>query len=441
MDGMDRKIEKKFKFFSRKTLWISLGTIAVLFVAFKLIFGDKSSKLNVETEKISIAEITKDIFQDYIAVIGTVEPIQTIYIDAIESGRVEEILLDEGSMLKKGDVILRLSNNNLILEISNVEAQIVQAVNQQRTAQLAMVQQQLNSETQLIETDRLLAQHERAYQNNIKLFEEQHISREEFDQSKEMYEATKRRKILLTEIQYQDSIFRKVQIESMDASVNSLNKNLTIIKSRLDNLNIRASFDGELATLNPEVGEVVNFGSRIGTINILDSYKLRVEIDEHYIARVERGLTGECDFASIPYPGKIIKIYPEVQNGRFYVDMQFTVEVPPQIKIGQTSRIKLELGESKEAILIPRGGFYQSTGGQWVYVINEDEGYAYKREISIGRQNPRFYEVLGGIEVGEKVIVSGYDNFGNVDKLILKGALGKEGSKDSRGRRDKRPRN
>ena len=420
MDGMDRKIEKRFKFFSRKTLWISLGSIAILFVAFKLIFGDKSSKLNVETEKISVAEITRDIFQDYIAVIGTVEPIKTIYIDAIESGRVEEILLEEGSMLKKGDIILRLSNNNLILEISNVEAQIVQAVNQQRTAQLTMVQQQLNSETQMIETERLLAQHKRAYNNNIKLFEEQHISREEFDQSKEMYEATKRRFILLEEIQYQDSIFRKVQLESMGASVISLNRNLEIIKSRLDNLNIRASFDGELATLNPEIGEVVNFGSRIGTINILDSYKLRVEIDEHYIARVNRGLIGECDFASTSYPGKIIKIYPEVQNGRFYVDMEFTAGIPPQIKIGQTSRIKLELGESKEAILIPRVGFYQSTGGHWVYVINEREGYAYKRDISIGRQNPRFYEVLGGLEVGEKVIVSGYDNFGNVDKLILK---------------------
>ncbi len=420
MNGMDRKIEKKFKFFSRKTLWIALGSIAILFIVFKLIFGDKSSKLNVETDKITIAEITRDVFQDYIAVIGTVEPIKTVYIDAIENGRVEEILLEEGSMLKKGDIILRLSNNNLILEISNVEAQIVQAVNQQRNAQLMMVQQQLNSETQLIETIRLLAQHERAYNNNLELYKGNHLSREEFDQSKEMFDATKRRLELLKEMCVQDSIFRKVQIESMDASVISLNRNLEIIKKRLDNLNVRASVNGELATLNPELGEVVTFGTRIGTINILDSYKLRVEIDEHYIARVYRGLTGECDFASVAYPGKIIKIYPEVQNGRFYVDMEFTVGIPQQIKIGQTSRIKLELGESKEALLIPRGGFYQSTGGQWVYVVNEDEGYAYKRNISIGRQNPRFYELLGGLEVGEKVIVSGYDNFGDVDKLMLK---------------------
>jgi len=420
MDGMDRKIEKKFKFFSKKTLWISIVSIIVLLVAYNLVFGDKSSKLNVDTEKISIAEITRDVFQDYIAVIGTVEPIQTIYIDAVERGRVEEILKEEGSMLKKGDVIIKLSNNNLILEISNVEAQIARAVNDQRNARLTMVQQQLSSESQIIETERLLAQHERAYRNNEMLYEQNLVSYEEYAQSKEMYDASRKRLKLLKEIQQQDSIFRMVQIESMDVSVSSLTKNLEIIKGRLDNLNIRASVNGELATLNPEIGEVIQYGTRIGTINILDSYKLRVEIDEHYIARVSRGLTGECDFASTPYPGKIIKIYPEVQNGRFYVDMEFTGDIPPQIKIGQTSRIKLELGESKEALLIPRGGFYQSTGGQWVFVIDESEGFAYKRDISIGRQNPRYYEVLAGLEVGEKVIVSSYDNFGNVDKLILK---------------------
>jgi len=420
MDGMDRKIEKKFKFFSKKTLWISIVSIIVLLVAYNLVFGDKSSKLNVEIDKISISEITRDVFQDYIAVIGTVEPIQTIYIDAVESGRVEEILREEGSMLKKGDVIMRVSNNNLILEISNVEAQIARAVNDQRNARLMMVQQQLSSESQIIETERLLAQYERAFNNNKILYEQSHISYEEYAQSREAFDANKKRLKLLKEIQYQDSIFRLVQIESMDVSVASLTKNLEIIKRRLDNLNIKASVNGELATLNPEIGEVITYGTRIGTINILDSYKLRVEIDEHYIARVSRGLTGECDFASTPYPGKIIKIYPEVQNGRFYVDMEFTGDIPPQIKIGQTSRIKLELGESKEAILIPRGGFYQSTGGQWVFVIDESGDFAYKRDISIGRQNPRFYEVLGGLEVGEKVIVSSYDNFGNVDKLILK---------------------
>ncbi len=420
MDGMDRKIEKKNKLFSKRNIWIFVGSVVFLLVFYTLVFGDKSSKLNVETEKISIAEITKDVFQDYIAVIGTVEPIQTIYLDAIEGGRVEEILLDEGSKLKEGDVILRLSNVNLILDISNNEANVARAVSELRTAKLLMVQQQMNSESQIIETERLLKLQERAYRNNQVLYKDQHVSKEEYDQSKEQYEATVKKLKLLKEIQHQDSIFRAIQVGSLEASVNSLNTNLEIIKQRLENLNLKAPVDGELASLNPEVGEVVTYGTRIGTINILDSYKLRVEIDEHYIARVSRGLTGECDFAGVGYPGVITKIYPEVQNGRFYVDMVFTGNIPGAIRIGQTSRIKLELGESKQAVLIPRGGFYQSTGGQWVYVIDESGDFAYKRDISIGRQNPRYYEVLSGLEPGERVIISSYDTFGDVDKLILK---------------------
>jgi HlyD family secretion protein len=420
MDGMDRKIEKKYKFFSKRTLWISILSIIILLVAYNLVFGDKSSKLNVEIEKISIAEIEKDVFQDYIAVIGTVEPFQTIYLDAVEGGRVDEIIREEGSKLKQGDIIIRLSNDNLILEISNTEAQVARAVNELRTARLLMVQQQLNSESQLIETERLFKQQARAYENNKKLYEDKHISYEEFEQSKEQYQASRQKLELLIEIQHQDSIFRSVQVQSLESSVNSLIKNLEIIRGRLDKLDIRAPIEGELATLTPEVGQVITYGTRVGTMNILDSYKLRVEIDEHYIARVSTGLLGECDFASVPYPGKVVKIYPEVTNGRFYVDMVFTEKTPPQIKIGQTSRIKLELGESKEAILVPRGGFYQSTGGQWIYIIDESGEFAYKKDISIGRQNPRFYEVLSGLEVGDRVIVSSYDNFGDVDKLILK---------------------
>jgi HlyD family secretion protein len=420
MDGMDRKIEKKNKLFSKRNIWIFTGSAVFLLIFYSLVFGDKSSKLNVETEKISIAEIKKDVFQDYIAVIGTVEPIQTIYLDAIEGGRVEEILLDEGSMLKEGDVILRLSNVNLVLDISNNEAQVARAINELRTARLLMVQQQMNSESQIIEAERLLKLQKRAYANNAVLYEDQHISKEEFDQSKEAYEATVKKLALLKNIQEQDSIFRSIQVESLETSVNSLTRNLEIIKDRLDNLNVKAPVNGELASLNPEIGEVVTYGTRIGIVNILDSYKLRVEIDEHYIARVNRGLVGDCDFAGTPYPGKIVKIYPEVAGGRFYVDMVFTDDIPGAIRIGQTSRIKLELGESKEAVLIPRGGFYQSTGGQWVYVVDEAQGLAYRKDISIGRQNPRYYEVLSGLEPGEKVIISSYDTFGDVDKLILK---------------------
>ena len=420
MDGMDRKIEKKFKLFSKRNIWIFVGSVISLFVFYNLVFGDKSSKLNVELDKISIAEIEKDVFQDYIAVIGTVEPIRTIFLDAIEGGRVEEILLEEGSMLKKGDVIMRLSNTNLILDISNNEAQVARAINELRTARLMMVQQLMNSESQIIETGRLMKLQERAYNNNKILYEQEHISSEEYEQSEEQYEATKKKLELLMEIQYQDSVFRAIQVESLENSVSSMTRNLEIIKGRLESLNVKAPVNGELASLIPEIGQVISYGTRIGTVNVLDSYKLRVEIDEHYIARVQRELRGDCDFAGVAYPGHITKIYPEVTNGRFYVDMEFEEEIPPTIRIGQTSRIKLELGESKEAVLIPRGGFYQSTGGQWVFIVDESGEFAYRRNISIGRQNPRFYEVLSGLEPGEQVIISSYDNFGDVDKLILK---------------------
>ncbi|MCB2194945.1 MAG: efflux RND transporter periplasmic adaptor subunit [Bacteroidetes bacterium] len=417
---MDRVIEKKHKWLNKKTIWITVGSILVLLVAYNIFFGDKSSKLNVEREKITIESITQSEFKDYIAQIGTVEPIKTIYLDAIEGGRVEEILIDEGNMVKKGDVILRLSNTNLILEISNNEAGVSRAINEFENTKINLELQRINRRQTLIETERLLKQQRRQYEYNKKLFEDEHISKEEFDQSFEQYNATKQQYELFKEALKSDSLYRKVQLSSMDNQIKNMQENLKIIQGRMENLKVKAPVDGELANLNPEVGEVITYGNRIGTVNILDDYKLRVEIDEHYIARVRIGLPGSFDFNGSNYKLKIDKVYPEVTNGRFAVDMIFTSEKPDQIRIGQTFRLKLELGESKQAVLIPRGGFYQSTGGQWVYVVDEDNNVAVKRNISIGRQNPRYYEVLEGLEPGEKVIVSSYDNFNDVDQLILK---------------------
>lgn len=419
MNDMDKKIEKRHPRLKR-IIWISAIAVLVLLVIYSMFFGDKSSRLNIETDKITIATVERDIFQDYIAVIGTVEPIQTIYLDAIEGGRVEEILRDEGSKLRKGDVIIRLSNHNLLLEISNHEAEVARAVNELRQARLLMVQQQLINQSSIIDTRKVLKQQERTFRNNEKLFETNSISREELEKSKEEYQASLEKMNLLLENQKQDSMFRAIQVASLESSVSRMEKNLVLIRARLDNLDIKAPVDGELATLNPEVGEVINYGTRIGTINILDSYKLKAEIDEHYIDRVKKGLKGACDFSGKDYTAHIEKIFPEVKNGRFFVDMIFDDSVPSQIRIGQTSRIKLELGESQPAVLLSRGGFYQSTGGQWVYVILPEQHVAVKRAIRIGRQNPRFYEIIEGLEPGEKVIVSGYDNFGNADKLILK---------------------
>lgn len=405
---------------SRKTIWYLLFGALMLTVLGVIIFGDKSSKYNVDVSRITIEEVKQDVFQDYITVQGTVEPITTIYLDAVEGGSVREILIEEGNMVQKGDVIIRLTNDNLLLEITNSEAQVVRAINELRTARLQMDQTRLNYKQQIIELHITVLQARRLYGNNKVLREQEHISREEFDQSREAYESSEELLSLILENYKNDSIYRSIQINSLEASVQSMERSMEIIHRRMDNLNIKATVDGELASLNPEIGEVVTYGTRVGTINILDSYKLRVDIDEHYIARIQRELTGECDFASTPYTGIITKIYPEVQNGRFAVDMVFTDEVPARIRIGQTSRIRLQLGESKEGVLLTKGGFYQTTGGQWVFVLDESEEFAVKRDISIGRQNPRYYEVLGGLEPGEKVIVSSYQNYADHDKLILK---------------------
>ncbi len=417
-NNMDRPIEKKK--ITIKHVWIAVGVILVLLVLWSLVFGDKSSKYNVDIEKISINEVSEGYFKNYIPVTGRVEPITTVYLDAMEGGRVEEIVAEEGTMVEKGDLLLKLSNTSLILEISNYEALVSRTSNELRQAQLLMDQQTLNSRSQILGVEYDILQQKRDFENNRILLKGNHISQEEFNISKEQLDLSLKRLELLLENLEKDSIFRSVQVGALEKSVIRMQDNLVLVNEKLENLNFKAPVSGELASLDLEIGQVLNRGQRIGQINILDSYKLRLEIDEYYISKVSRGLSGECDFSGTSYKGSISKIYPEVTAGNFYSDMVFTDTIPPTIRIGQTSRIKLELGAPKTAVLIPRGGFYQSTGGQWVYILDPSEEFATKRSISLGAQNPRFYEILEGLKPGEKVITSSYDNFGNVDKLILK---------------------
>lgn len=421
MDGMDRKIEKKQKW-NKKYTWISMISAILLFLFFNIVFGDKSSKLNVETEKLAIEDVKSDIFQDYIAVIGTVEPIRTIYIDAMEGGRVDAIYMDEGTMVKKGDMIMKLSNSNLLLDILNREAGLAEQENLLRNNRLAMEQNKLDLESKLLELNFQLKKQERTFRNNEVLMKDKLISREDYEQSKEQYEYSLNKKTLLIRTQKQDSLFRSTAIRQLEASVGRMQENIGLIKEKFQSLNVTAPVDGQLALIMPEIGESLQPGQRLAQINVLDAYKMKVDVDEHYISRIVKNLTGEFEFDNNKYNLKLTKIYPEVRNGRFSVDMEFEGKTPEQIRIGQTARIRLELGESKQAILIPRGGFYQSTGGQWIYVVSKDGKMASRRTIHIGRQNPRYYEVLDGLEAGEKVIVSGYDTYGDADKLILKHA-------------------
>ena len=416
---MDKPIEKKNKV-TKKHLWIAFGVIVVLFVSWNLLFGDKSSKLNVETDKISIARVEESFFKNYISVTGTVEPITTVFLDATEGGRVEEIVAEEGNMVEEGELLVKLSNTSLILEISNYEALVSRTSNELRQAQLLMDQQTLYSRSQILDVEYDIVKRKRDYYNNKVLLKGNHISQEEYDISEERLELSQKKLILLKENLKKDSIFRSVQVGALEKSVDRMQDNLVLVNEKLEGLNFRAPVSGELASLDLEIGQVLSRGQRIGQINILDSYKMRVEIDEYYISKVSKGLIGECDFSGRFYKGRIAKIYPEVTAGNFYSDMVFIDSIPSRIKIGQTSRIKLELGTPKTAILIPRGGFYQSTGGQWVYIIDPSGKFAEKRKISLGAQNPRYYEVLEGLKPGEKVIVSSYDNFGDADKLILK---------------------
>jgi len=415
---MDRPIDSSIKK-RKQRLKYSILVVFVLSVILIFIFRDNSSKLNVETDKITIEEVKQDIFQDYISVIGTVEPIQTVYLDATEGGRVEEIFIREGTMVNKDDMIMRLSNDNLLLEISNYETEVARAINDLKSMRVNLENQQISNKSQLVDLYYDLLKLERVYRNNTTLLKDKYISNEEYLLSKENFERNKQHFDLMSEKNTKDSVSINARIAASETSVESMQKNLAIIENRLSKLTVKAPVKGELASLNPELGQVIAYATRIGTINILDSYKLKAEIDEHYIARIKLKLTAFCDFSENEFKATITKIYPEVKDGKFSVDLEFSGKVPDDMRIGQTSRIRMELGASESALLVPRGGFYQSTGGQWVFVVDPKNNIAVKRNIRIGRQNPAFYEILEGLQTGERVITSGYENFGTADKLVL----------------------
>ena len=334
---MDRVIEKK-KWPLKKILWVGASAAAFLLIGYYIIFADKSSKLNVDVDKLTIETVREDLYRDYITVIGTVAPIQTIFLDATEGGsRVDEIIKFEGSKVNKGDIIARFSNTTLILEISNFEANVSRSNNELSNIRLQMERQTLDTRSRLLDLNFELKERKRMFNNNQVLFNQNHISKEEFERSKEAYDLTIKRIELFRENARQDSLYRLTQMKLLEEDANRLQRNLAIVRKRLDALDFKAPVTGELASLNLEVGQVIGMGSRIGTIHVLDSYMLKVEIDEHYISRITRNLTGECDFSGNVYPGHITKIYPEVRNGRFIVDMVFDSIVPTNIRIGQTS--------------------------------------------------------------------------------------------------------
>lgn len=419
---MDVNIEKKKGWralFTKKGVPYLLGVLFLVFVMW-LIFRDHSSTLRIDARMISVAKVEKGEFNDYVRVTGQVLPITTVQLSPLEGGIVEKIVVEEGTMVKKGDVLIVLSNNTLNLSILDSEAQLAEKQNFLRNTLIAMEQERLGLKQEKLQLDLDVQRKKRTYKQNEELYKSKLIAKEDWLQSKEDYDLSERKRDLVMERQVQDSLYRSIQVEQMRESLENMRRNMVLIRERVANMQVKSPIDGELGMLDIVLGQSVNMGQKIGQINDLSDYKIEAQIDEHYIDRVRTGLEASFDRQGTVFSSTLRKVYPEVRNGSFRADFTLKAERPENMRTGQSYNLNLELGQPTEGIIIPRGTFYQTTGGAWIYVVSEDGSKAYKREIRLGRQNPQFYEVMDGLSEGEKVIVSSYSSYGDNDVLILK---------------------
>ena len=418
---MDKIIEKKKGIavaFTKKALPFWFGALMAAFILW-LVLRDDASTLRVNGETLSISEVRSGEFNDYIRISGQVQPMTTIQISPQEGGIVQQIIIEEGSKVNVGDEIIRLSNDNLDLQILNSEAELAEKENLLRNTMISMEQQRLSVQQEKLQLQIEVKRLKRKYEQNKALYEEKLIAREEYLMAEEDYQIAAGRLELVKERATQDSLYRSVEIKQMQESLDNMRLNMQMIRKRKDNLTIKSPIDGELGLLDVVLGQSIASGMKIGQINDLDSYKIEAQIDEHYIDRVSAGLEARFERQNETFGAVIRKVYPEVREGKFKADFRFNGEQPANIRTGQTYYLNLQLGQPESAVLIPRGTFYQKTGGKWIYVVSPEGGKAVKREIRIGRQNPQFYEVLEGLEPGEKVITSGYDNFGDNEVLVF----------------------
>ena len=416
---MDKVIEQKRGLKKKHIPYLIGGALALLFIGW-LIFGNHSSTLRVEKDKITIEEVRKGTFNDYIRIMGNVEPIMFFQLSALEGGRVVEKIVEEGAMVKKGDIIVKLENPNLSMEILKSEADLAYQENELRNTLLSMEKEKLSIRQERLQSELTVTRNKRKYDQNKKLYEEDLIAKEDYLTDKEDYETSVENNKMLIERQKQDSIYREIQVENMQESLNNMRRNLKLVRERNDNLNVKAPISGQLGTLSVEIGQSVSSGMEIGKINVLDNYKVVAQIDEHYIDRVRKDLEASLERQGTNFNMKVLKVYPDVKGGQFKTDLCFVGEMPENVRTGQTYHINLQLGQADESVLIPRGAFYQSTGGQWIFVLSPDGSEAYRRTIKIGKQNPQYYQVIEGVEAGEKVITSGYEMYGDNERLILK---------------------
>ncbi|WP_266204655.1 efflux RND transporter periplasmic adaptor subunit [Pontibacter kalidii] len=416
---MDRVIEKK-KVTPKKILLIAGGALVLVLVLYNLLFAEHSSKLNVDSKRITVGQVSEGMFQEFIAIDGTVEPLKSFYLDITEGGRVEKIYTDDGRMVEKGDTILKLSNTTLQIDFMTRETQLYDLMNERQNSEITMKQDLIRKENDLAEIQYQLALAKRKYERNKMLIAEKVISREEYEASKDEFDYLTTRKTLAERSVKQDAQLMNDRLKQLDESIRRMEANIGMARNTLNNLYVTAPFTGQLSTLKAEVGESKAPGENIGQIDDLNGYKVKANIDEHYISRIHPGLNGTFDFNGKSYKVTVAKVFPEVQSNTFQVDLEFADGAPAGIRRGQTLQVKLNLNDGAQAILLPRGGFYQSTGGNWVFVVNEASGNAEKRRIKLGRQNPNYYEVLEGLQPGEKVVLSSYDSYGDIDQLELK---------------------
>jgi HlyD family secretion protein len=416
---MDRIIEKK-KWTTSKILSVS-GIIAVVLLIFgSFYFTSGKTRLNVNTERITISEVKKGPFREFIPVNGIVLPLTSIYLDALEGGRVEEKFVEDGAIMKKGDPILKLSNTDLELSLANQETSVFNLLTQMQISRNAARQNTIMKLNQRTDVENTLIEAERVYTLNKKLRQDGAISEQEFKQSENAYNYAVKKKKLTEEILKQDSVSTKQEYEQAQESYRRTQDALRIMRKKVEDLVVRAPIDGKLTSLDVEIGQNKNKGERLGQLDAVNGFKVRVDIDEHYISRIYTGLMGEFTFAGKDYKLKIHKVYTQVTNGKFQVDMVFEDEIPKDVRRGQTLQIRLALSDETQAILLARGGFYQQTGGNWIFKVNDNGTIAYRVDIQLGRQNPEYYEVLQGLQPGDKVVTSGYDNYETTQELVLK---------------------
>ncbi len=417
---MDRVIEKTRTQRLMRYWPYGAGGIGVLTIMGWLIFGNHAATLRVNREELTVSEVCQAEFKDYVRTNGRVLPIQVVQISPEEGGIVMEKVVEEGTMVKKGDVIVRLSNSNLDLQILNAEAELAEKQNLLRNTQVAMQQDRLNNQTEQAQLDMDTQRKQRTFEQNKRLYGEKLISKEDYLQSQEDYQLSERKRTLVSKRLKQDSIYRTVQMDQMEDNLQNMRKNVVLIRQRKDKLEVRSAIDGELGLLDVELGQSISPGQKIGQLNDLSDYKVQASIDEHYIDRVRQGLTATFTRGDKTYQLQVRKVYPEVREGKFRCDFIFRGERPENIRTGQTYYIDLELGQPEQAVIIPRGTFFQTTGGQWIFVLSADGSKAYRRPIRIGRQNPQHYEVLEGLEPGERVVTSGYEAFKDNEVLVMK---------------------